>query len=129
MAMSLVEAAAATGVNRSTLFRAYKSGRMSATRTDAGTIEVDAAELFRCFPPQQGALGAMHQRAPAGATDENALRVSALEVEVKILREMLDAMREDRAAWREQAGKVVAALPPPLPAPEPRKPWWRRLAG
>jgi len=42
---------------------------------------------------------------------------------------MLDAMREDRAAWREQAGKVVAALPPPLPAPEPRKPWWRRLAG
>ena len=58
MAMSLVEAAAATGVNRSTLFRAYKSGRMTATRTDAGTIEVDAAELFRCFPPQQGALGA-----------------------------------------------------------------------
>jgi hypothetical protein len=129
MAMSLVEAAAATGVNRSTLFRAYKSGRMTATRTDAGTIEVDAAELFRCFPPQQGALGAMHQRAPTSATDENASRVSALEAEVRLLREMLDAMREDRAAWREQAGKVVAALPPPFPALEPRKPWWRRLVG
>jgi hypothetical protein len=35
MAMGLSEAAAATGVNRSTLFRAYKSGRMSATRTDS----------------------------------------------------------------------------------------------
>jgi hypothetical protein len=32
MAMGLSEAATATGVNRSTLFRAYKSGRMSATR-------------------------------------------------------------------------------------------------
>ena len=129
MAMSLVEAAAATCVNRSTLFRAYKSGRMTATRTDAGTIEVDAAELFRCFPPQQGALGAMHQRAPASAPDENALRVSALETEVRLLREMLDAMREDRNAWREQAGKVVAALPPPAPAAEQRRSWWRRVAG
>jgi hypothetical protein len=84
---------------------AYKSGRVTATRTHAGTIEVDAAELFRCFPPQHGALGPMHQRAPARATDDNSLRVSALEAEVRLLREMLDAMREDRAAWREQAGK------------------------
>jgi len=129
MAMSLVEAAAATGVNRSTLFRAYKSGRMSATRTDAGAIEVDAAELFRCFPPQQGAQEAMHQRAPASATDDNALRVSALEVEVRMLREMLDALRGDRDAWREQAGKVVAALPQPATTAEKRRSWWRRLAG
>jgi predicted site-specific integrase-resolvase len=50
MAMSLAEAAAATGVNRPTLFRAYKSGRMSATRADTGQIEVDPAELFRVFP-------------------------------------------------------------------------------
>jgi hypothetical protein len=36
MAMSLAEAAAATGVNRPTLFRAYKSGRMSATPPTRG---------------------------------------------------------------------------------------------
>ncbi|HME84894.1 MAG TPA: hypothetical protein VKG91_10195 [Roseiarcus sp.] len=34
------------------------------------------------------------------------MRVNALEVEVKMLREMLDAMRDDRNAWRDQAGKV-----------------------
>jgi hypothetical protein len=34
MAMSLADAAAATGVNRSTLFRAYKSGRMSAASSE-----------------------------------------------------------------------------------------------
>jgi hypothetical protein len=63
MAMSLAEAAAATGVNRSTLFRAYKSGRLSAGRADTGQIEVDPAELFRVFPPvapQQGAQDEMH---------------------------------------------------------------------
>jgi len=57
------------------------------------------------------------------------VRVSALETEVKLLREMLDAMRDDRNAWREQAGKMVAALPPPTPAPEQRRSWWRRLGG
>jgi hypothetical protein len=57
-----------TGVNRSTLFRAYKSGRMSATRADTGQIEVDPAELFRVFPPvapQPGAQGETHHRAQA----------------------------------------------------------------
>ena len=66
-----------------------------------------------------------HHGAQANATDENAFRASALEVEVKLLREMLDTMRDDRDAWREQAGKMVASLPPPAPAP--RRPWWRRL--
>jgi hypothetical protein len=36
MAMGLSEAAAATGVNRSTIYRAYKSGRMNATRLETG---------------------------------------------------------------------------------------------
>ena len=116
MVMSLAEAAAATGVNRSTLFRAYKSGRMSAARADTGQIEVDPAELFRVFPPvapQQGTQEAVHQHAQAGDAHANVLHISALEVEVKLLREMLDTMREDRDAWREQAGKVTAALPRP----------------
>ena len=129
MAMGLSEAAAATGVNRSTLFRAYKSGRMSAMRTDTGQIEVDPAELFRVFPPvaaQEMQGDAMHQLAQPAVADDNTLRANALEVEVKLLREMLDAMRDDRDAWREQAGKMTAALPAPAPAvPNQRRPWWR----
>ena len=35
MAIGLSEAAAATGVNRSTIYRAWKAGRISATRTDS----------------------------------------------------------------------------------------------
>ena len=134
MAMGLSEATAATGVNRSTIYRAWKAGRMSATRTDTGQIEVDPAELFRVFPPvavQDADPGAAPHGAQAGAPDDNAMRASALEVEVKLLRAMLDAMRDDRNAWREQAGKMVAARPPSL-APDraaPRRPWRRRLAG
>jgi hypothetical protein len=56
-------------------------------------------------------------QATVSATDNNALHANALEVEVKLLREMLDAMREDRNAWRDQAGRVTAALPPPPTTP------------
>jgi hypothetical protein len=133
MAMGLSEAATATGVNRSTIYRAYKSGRMSATRLETGQIEVDPAELFRVFPPvaAQGVSNdALHPHATPIATDNNALRSNALEVEVKLLREMLDAMRDDRDAWREQASKALAVLPLPAPAAAlPRRSWWRRLAG
>jgi len=130
MAMGLSEAAATTGVNRSTIYRAYKSGRMIET----GQIEVDPAELFRVFPPiaaQEALNDAPHPHATPDATGDNAFHSNALEVEVKLLREMLDAMRDDRDAWREQAAKALAVLP--LPAPTilaaPRRPWWRRLAG
>jgi hypothetical protein len=63
---------------------------------------------------QEAERSASPYGARATATDNNALRASALEVEVKLLREMLDAMREDRNAWREQASNVVAALPLPI---------------
>ena len=104
---------------------------LSATRTDTGQIEVDPAELFRVFPPvasQQGAHDAVPHGAQANATDNNALHDNALEREVKLLREMLDAMREDRDAWRDQAGKEREerrelaqrlALAPPIAVPGP----------
>jgi hypothetical protein len=102
-------------------------------RTDTGQIEVDPAELFRVFPPlaaQEAGRSAAPYDAQAVATDNNTLRTSALEVEVKLLREMLDSMREDRNAWRDQAGKITAALPPPATDSKPgRRPWWRRLTG
>jgi hypothetical protein len=140
MAIGLREAAAATGVNRSTIYRAWKAGRVSATRTETGQIEIEPAELFRVFSPvaqQQCAQHAAHPRAQANATDDNALRSHAVDREVQLLRDALaamrkdfDAMREDRDIWRTQALKVdderreltqrlALAAPIATPAPQP----------
>ncbi len=115
MAIGLSEAAAATGVNRSTIYRAWKAGRLSATRTDAGQIEVEPSELFRVFPPiaaQQGVHDAPHHGATDVEGDNIALRDRVLAREVQQLRDALAAMREDRDAtrvdrdaWRDLARK------------------------
>ena len=48
---SLREAAEQAGTSKSTIWRAIRAGRLSATRTDDGGFAIDPAELFRAFPP------------------------------------------------------------------------------
>ncbi|HDI11456.1 MAG TPA: hypothetical protein ENF77_03905 [Candidatus Acetothermia bacterium] len=45
---------------------------------------------------------------------------SALEVEVRYLRELVEELRRDRDHWREMALSLQAALP----APRPKRRWW-----
>jgi len=51
MHLSLGQAAKETGLDKSTISRAIKSGRLSATRKENGGYEIDPAELFRVFAP------------------------------------------------------------------------------
>ena len=52
--LSLREAAEQAGTSKSTIWRAIRAGRLSATRTDDGGFAIDPAELFRAFPPATG---------------------------------------------------------------------------
>ena len=78
--LSLREAAEAAGTSKSTIWRAVKSGRMSAARGGDGGFAIDPAELFRAFPPGRQQCLAGHDvtaSTSAGerpATDETALR-------------------------------------------------------
>ena len=51
MHLSLGQAAKETGLDKSTISRAIKSGKLSATRQENGGYAIDPAELFRVFAP------------------------------------------------------------------------------
>jgi len=51
MDLSLGQAAKETGMDKSTISRAIKSGKLSATRKENGGYAIDPAELFRVFAP------------------------------------------------------------------------------
>jgi excisionase family DNA binding protein len=147
--LSLREAAQQTGSNKSTIWRAIKSGRLSATRLDGGGFAIDPAELFRVFEPQQSeqrreqhragqdatADSTDLQRPATPATDELALRVAALDAEIRGLKELLAEVRQSRDAWQAQAEewktqttRLTLALPAPAPGPvappPPKRRWW-----
>ena len=60
---SVAEAAQATGVNRSTILRAMKSGRISGQRDATRAWSVEAVELHRVFPPAEATPRAVPQDA------------------------------------------------------------------
>jgi hypothetical protein len=103
--LSLSDAADAAGVAKSTIWRAIKAGRLSASRSVVGSYEVDAAELFRVFPAvskndpaQQVATVVEH----VGTAAQEA-QIAALKDISGVLREQIEDLRKDRDAWRGQA--------------------------
>ena len=86
MTYTLGMAARATGLSKSTIYRAIKDGRISATRTDAWSFAIDPTEVHRFFPPMQDTTrsgnGSVTQDATASERKEIALRHAQLEAEI-----------------------------------------------
>lgn len=118
--LSLTQAAKIAGKSKSTINRAIKSGKLSATRHDDGSYSIDGAELARVFPSGTPLGSEWVSAAPptelartATLEAENAALRAALDRE----REALDEVRADRDAWRQQATALLAA-------PPKRRSWW-----
>ena len=116
MFCSLQQAADAAGVNKSTVLRAIKAGKVSATRNEHDQWLIDPAELHRVYPPAGAGNGKMkgagndaHQ---ADLMEANQ-RAAMAELEVGLLRGTIEDLRRDRDSWREQAQRL--ALPAPTP--------------
>ena len=128
MPLTLAEAAQATGLNRSTILRAIKGGRISGARDESGAWSVEAVELHRVFPP-------------ASATPEPVRQDAQTDALVLELRAQLAEMRSQRDAWQGIAERLALSAPkPPEGAPKAaegdhgqakRRSWWRpwRRAG
>jgi len=132
--LSLRTAAQQAGTSKSTILRAIKSGRLSATKTEAGGYEIDPSELARVYPPKPTTVAADHATqqsvgqdatgdAPATVAPEVATKLAVVETELATLKEMLADMKEQRDKWQQQAERTTLALAAPGRA------WWRRLAG
>ena len=127
--VTLGEAARLTGLGKTTIARAIKAGRLSATRTDLGSYSIDAAELHRVYPLPAPATGTTVD-VTGEATPNTESQIAALREVADLLRAQLMDVKEDRDHWRQQATRLVLAPPAPVPAPvAPSRRWWRRRAG
>jgi excisionase family DNA binding protein len=106
--LSLSQAAKLTGKSKSTINRAIKTGKLSATRHENGTYSIDPAELTRAFDvePLEGV-----KRRDADLDGTRLLeRITALEVMLNREREISADLKEDRDRWRQQATNLLTDL-------------------
>ena len=151
--ITLGEAARLTGLGKTTVARAIKAGRLSATRTAIGSYEIDPAELARCYPFKAAAeatdatvaaTGPVLWVHRTGAKPEATGATAALETKIAGLREIgdllrrqLDEVREDRERWRSQAEAVQRLITSSeertrrsqTEAGRDHRPWWHQFAG
>jgi len=113
--LSLGQAAKEANVSKATISKALKNGRLSYVAKSTAGYEIDPAELFRVFPkkPLETVVSERSQ------TPEETAEKASLAVEVRMLRERLAEVQEERDAWRDQAQRLA------LPAPDqPKRRGW-----
>ena len=124
--LNLTTAAQAAGVNRSTVVRALKNGRLSATSNEIGERCIDTAELMRVFGPLKADAQAHAHPLPMQAIGVDAL-VEVLQEQLRHATEREQQGRErelrllvmlevEQAARREMEQKLLLPPPPPRSA-------------
>jgi len=101
--LNLTAASRAAGVGRSTIVRALKSGRLSATTNEQGERVIDTSELVRVFGPLKGAGYPREQAVDSRGIDQN-------DDMVTLLREQLTAALEREKQTVEQGREREARL-------------------
>jgi hypothetical protein len=134
--LSLRAAAERAGTSKTSLFRAVKAGRVSASRDDRGRLQIDPSELARVYPvkPQERSENAPleHHGMADGMAGMVALQVrnADLTARVELLSRMLADVQTERDRWAAQAERLTLAPPKEPPeTPSGRFAWWWRRGG
>lgn len=118
--LNLAQAAAITGMNRSSILRAIKRGALTGTKDHNDVWHVDGAELARVFPVNtQNTQGSPEDTHPDALA---AHKLAIAEERIAELKERLNEMKRERDraqagedAWKAQCEAVTRQLA--LPAP------------
>lgn len=111
--LSISEAARRAGVQRSTLYRQAKAGKLSIEITSAGEKVIDLSELLRIYPDAATAAtvvrdGAARQSATADATASEAGLDAADRRELALLRERIAELVADKEDLRRRLDAAEA---------------------
>ncbi|MBF0482217.1 MAG: hypothetical protein HQK82_11180 [Desulfovibrionaceae bacterium] len=104
--LTLQEAATQVGKSRSTIWRAVKSGKLSAHKQEDGDFLVDASELLRVYP--HVARATSHDT--ANETERNINENRSLQVELEAAKQRIRDLEADKADLRGERDKLLAVV-------------------
>jgi hypothetical protein len=98
MGYSLAEAATASGKSKMTIQRAIKSGKLSASRRDDESYDIDPSELHRVFPP----VSVLEAKNDSKVRDDIPNDIMVLRLELKVRDEKIALIEAERERERDQ---------------------------
>lgn len=106
MSWSVSRAARETGLSKSTISRAIKSGRISAARQHDGSYLIEPAELFRVYPrnvaqPPSDARHDVVRNPPEEASAATLNEIELLKIKLAMTEELLAQERENSKRQHE----------------------------
>jgi hypothetical protein len=111
--LTLAEAAKETGFTKPAIFKAIKSGKISASKDERGQWMIDPAELFRVYDP----VSKKETVEPQPANLSLLLKLKELESKLEVTDKRLldrdreiDDLRVQRDHWRTQAEQITRLL-------------------
>ena len=111
--LTLAEAAKETGLTKPAIFKAIKSGKISASKDERGQWMIDPAELFRVYDPASKKETVEPQTAHLSLL----LKLQELESKLEVTDQRLldkdreiDDLRTQRDQWRTQAEHITRLL-------------------
>jgi hypothetical protein len=132
MSYTLTTAARAVGLNRTTILRAIKSGKISGAKDEHGEWHIEPCELHRVYPPvahTEARSDATPQCAPSEDVELH-IRATLAGARLGDLKATLDDMRAQRDNWQTIAQRLaITDQRPTQRHSQSVQPWWSRLAG
>ena len=131
MTISAKEAADLVGMSKAGIFKAIKTGKVSATKNGNGEWRIEPVELFRVYQPVSNGL---HQSPLPSVQQDIPQSTGSLQREVDLLREMVTDLRSRLDEEIQERRKLTNILtethsPTQAVAPERKRSWWVRLFG
>ena len=111
--LTIAQAARTVGVARSTIYSHLRSGKLSAARTPTGERRIDTSELTRVY----GSVGPTTQSDAVSPTPLDVAllqaRIEALEAQNRLLRDEVQAGREEKAKLLDVISRGLLERPKP----------------
>ncbi len=127
MALSAKEAAELVGMSKNAIFKAIRTGKLSAEKDINGEWQIEPVELFRVYQPVNESSRTTLQ--PSSRQDAPQA-IEFLQRENEILRDTVADLRARLDAEAEERRKLTLILTEVRSIePPPRQSWWARVFG
>lgn len=124
--VSITAAAKLAGVSRSTLYRSYiDKGLLSISKDQQNKPCIDTSELLRVFGALQSETAWDNTSDTVGQVEKpDGTAQTALEIELKLVREQLDESRERESWYKKQIDSLTDTMKL-LEGPKNSRLWWQ----